>query len=439
MTTRNNLLIDFITEFGELGYFHALFFAQAGMVLLAVGIAWWINRMVKRRVNPDQTSWHWRMGGEGLLRAFFPLNAYLLVSLAGYILKIWFEHPLKLIALANVLLLAMANIRILVYVIRRVFDGAEWVMRWEKFISGSIWIVYALHVIGVLPEVADALDSISLPLGKAHISVLTIGQGILSVAATLLIALWIGRELERRLMASQALDMNVRVVLAKISSVLLLILAVMIGLPLVGIDLTVLSVFGGAVGVGLGFGLQKIASNYLSGFILLLDRSIKIGDLIQIENRQGTISSITARYIVLKAADGTDILVPNDTLITSIVVNQSFNDKSIWTSLPIQVAYGTDLDFALELLRSTTVGEPRILKTPAPGAYVSAFADNGINLVLGFWLADPENGQIGLRSSINLKIWRLFKEHHIEIPYPRREVTLLSGLPQAPQAAPAEQ
>ncbi|MFC7420044.1 mechanosensitive ion channel family protein [Iodobacter arcticus] len=427
MSTRNNLLIDFVNELGGQGYLHPQFFAQLGMVLFALAFAWWVNRSVKRRVNPDQNSWHWRMGGEGLLRAFFPLNAYLLVILAGVILKIWFVPPFKLIALASVLLLAMANIRILVYVIRRVFDGASWVMRWEKYIAGAIWFIYALHVLGISPEVAEMLDSISLPIGKAHISVLTIGQGLLSVAATLLIAMWMGRELERRLMSSQMMDMNVRVVLSKISSVLLLIFAIVIALPLVGIDLTVLSVFGGAVGVGLGFGLQKIASNYLSGFIILLDRSIKIGDLVQIDNRLGTISSITARYVVLKSADGTEALVPNDTLITSTVVNQSYNDKSIWTSLPIQVAYGTDLDFALELLRSTTEGEARILSTPAPGAFVSAFADNGINLVLGFWLADPENGQLSLRSSLNLKIWRLFQEHNIEIPYPRREVTLLNA------------
>ncbi|MEN9659394.1 MAG: hypothetical protein RL571_2859 [Pseudomonadota bacterium] len=426
MSTRNNLLIDFINDLSDQGYLHPIFFAQIGLIALALGVSWWVNRTVKNRVNPDQNSWHWRLGGEGLLRALFPLNAYLLVMLSGALLKVWYAHPLKLIALASVLLLAMANIRILVYVIRRVFDGAAWVMRWEKYIAGLIWIIYALHVLGILPEVAEVLDEISLPIGKAHISVLTISQGLFSVAATLLIAMWIGRELERRLMSSQMMDMNVRVVLSKISSILLLIFAIVIALPLVGIDLTVLSVFGGAVGVGLGFGLQKIASNYLSGFIILLDRSIKIGDLVQIDNRLGTISSITARYVVLKSADGTEALVPNDTLITSTVVNQSYNDKSIWTSLPIQVAYGTDLDFVLGLLRSVTEGEARILSEPAPGAFVSAFADNGINLVLGFWLADPENGQLSLRSSLNLKIWRLFQEHKIEIPYPRREVTLLN-------------
>jgi small-conductance mechanosensitive channel len=426
MNTRNNLLIDFVNDLGDQGYLHPQFFAQIGMVLLALAFAWWVNRSVKRRVNPDQNSGFWRMGGEGLLRAFFPLNAYLLILLSGVMLKVWFAPPFKFIALASVLLLAMANIRILVYVIRRVFDGASWVMRWEKYIAGAIWFVYALHVLGISPEVAEILDSISLPVGKAHISVLTIGQGLLSVAATLLIAMWMGRELERRLMSSQMMDMNVRVVLSKISSVLLLIFAIVIALPLVGIDLTVLSVFGGAVGVGLGFGLQKIASNYLSGFIILLDRSIKIGDLVQIDNRLGTISSITARYVVLKSADGTEALVPNDTLITSTVVNQSYNDKSVWVSLPIQVAYGTDLDFVLELLRSMTVDEERILKDPAPNAFVSAFADSGINLLLGFWLADPENGQLSLRSSLNLKIWRAFQEHQIEIPYPRREVTLLN-------------
>jgi small-conductance mechanosensitive channel len=193
----------------------------------------------------------------------------------------------------------------------------------------------------------------------------------------------------------------------------------------VGIDLTVLSVFGGALGVGLGFGLQKIASNYVSGFIILLDRSIRIGDRLMVDNRVGYVSKITSRFVVLKSADGSEALVPNDTLIANTVINQSYTDKSLWISLPIQVAYGTDLHQALALL-CQAASHPRVKTDPAPSAFVVAFADSGINLEVGLWVSDPENGMLSLRSDINLRIWQLFSQHGIQIPYPQREVHVLN-------------
>lgn len=174
---------------------------------------------------------------------------------------------------------------------------------------------------------------------------LDILRAVASVAATVLAALWIGREIERRLMATDVMDVSLRVMAIKVVRTLLVVLAVLIALPLVGIiDLTVLSVFGGALGVGLGFGLQKIASNHVSGFIILMDRSVKIGDVVQIDNRSGMITQLTSRYIVLKGGDGTEALIPNEALITSTVVNQSYSDRLIRIALPIQVAYGSSLD-----------------------------------------------------------------------------------------------
>lgn len=423
---RHNLLAQLVSDVGHLGIFNPQIIVQAVLLLICWGSAYWFSlRVLRHQAVKDL---RWKTGGDGLARLLFPSLALLLVSGVNLVLHLLEGHNNSLLRVANLLMLAMVNIRILVYVIRRVFDGAQWVQRWEKYISLSIWVLYVLHVVGILPEVLATLDSISFDAGKVHISVLTVLQGLISVGATLLLAMWIGRTIEQRLMQTDVMEMNVRVVLVKVMRSVLVVVAVLLSLSLVGIDLTILSVFGGALGVGLGFGLQKIASNYVSGFIILLDRSIKMGDLISVDNRQGVISGLTSRYIVLKAADGTESLVPNDTLITQTVVNQSYNDRSVWVGLPISVAYNSDLDLVMQVMIAATDDNPRILKDPAPGAFVTAFADSGINLTLGFWLADPENGQMGLKSEINLNIWRAFKKHGIEIPYPRRDIMVLPAV-----------
>jgi len=211
---------------------------------------------------------------------------------------------------------------------------------------------------------------------------------------------------------------------------------VLITLPMVGIDLTVLSVFGGALGVGLGFGLQKLTSSYVSGFILLLERSVRIGDRLTIDNRVGYVTRITSRFVVLKGLDGTDALVPNDLIISNTVVNQSYTDTKIWSSVSVDVAYGTDIELALTLLNQAA-SQPRILSNSAPTAYVTLLGPSGISLQVGFWITDPENGYMVLHSDIYRAIWRLFVEHHIQVPLPQSAVTLLNPLPVIPAPAPA--
>lgn len=422
---QHNLLSKLIQDFNEYGVFHTQFLIQGALLLICWGAAYWFSRSLLKQYQ-GQTL-RWKVGEDGIRRILFPILALILVSVANLILHLIEGRTNSLLRVANLLMLAMVNIRILVYLLRLAFDNSTWVKQSEKYIAATIWVAYVLYVVGVLPEVLEALDSISFNAGPIHISVLTVIQGVLSVGITLLLAMWIGRLLEQRLMAATLMDMNLRVVLVKLMRSLLVVLAVLASLAMVGIDLTVLSVFGGALGVGLGFGLQKIASNYVSGFIILLDRSVKLGDVIAVDNRQGVINKLTSRYVVLKAPDGTESLVPNETLITSTVVNNSYYERSIWIGLPVQIAYSSDLEQVIELLPSVTLGNERILQDPAPSVMIQAFADSGINLSLGFWLKDPENGQGALRSELYLNIWRLFKQHGIEIPYPRREITILNS------------
>lgn len=422
MHASHNLVSEFYQELLEYGLLRPEVLAQAALIALSLGIAWLLERALKRRDAAAHPERRERLGQEGFVRIFFPLAATMLVWLSGQALAQWFGQTLKLIKIANILLLAMVNIRLLVFLVRRVFEGAEWVRRSERVLAAVIWIAYALHVVGILPELWQLLDEISFRVGKGHISVLDILRALVSVAATVLAALWIGREIERRLMVADVMDVSLRVMAIKVVRTLLVVLAVLIALPLVGIDLTVLSVFGGALGVGLGFGLQKIASNYVSGFIILMDRSVKIGDVVQIDNRSGMITQLTSRYIVLKGGDGTEALIPNEALITSTVVNQSYNDRLVRIALPIQVAYGSSLDRVQELLLEAARSEPRVVADPAPAAFLKGFGDNGIDFELGVWIQDPENGQLPVRSAINLKLWQLFQQHDIEIPYPQREV-----------------
>ena len=420
-----NILLDVLADVKGLGLFHPQILTQVAILIACWGLAFLIFHQTKHKIAEKKM--RWQFANDGVQRLLFPVLALILVTLANVFYQIVQGEASAMLKMANLLMAALVNIRVLVYIIRRTFEGATWAHRWEKYITAAIWVGYVLHVVGILPQFLAVLDSISFDAGKIHISILTVVQAVLSVAVTLLVAMWLGRILEQRLMTTDVMDMNVRVVLVKVMHSLLVVLAILASLAMVGIDLTVLSVFGGAIGVGLGFGLQKIASNYVSGFIILLDRSIKLGDLISVDNRQGVISGLTSRYVVLKAPDGTESLVPNETLITQTVVNQSYNERSVWVGLPIQVAYSSDIDQVMALLVGITANEPRILKDPAPGAFITAFADSGINLTLGFWLADPENGQMGLKSDLNLKIWRTFKSNGIEIPYPRRDITILPG------------
>ena len=403
-------------------------FWQVGALAVCLVLAGLITRQIKgvlrrrREANPSLAG----AGEEGLRRVIFPLTALGLVVVARIILGHW--HHVNLFKLAVPLLGAMAAIRLTVHALKRSFPRAGWLASFERFFATAAWIVVALQIIGVLPTVIDGLEQIGFTVGKAKINLWMLLQGALTVMVTMLVAMWAAGVLESRLMRTEGLDSNLQLVFARLSKALLLVLAVTISLPLVGIDLTALSVFGGALGVGLGLGLQKIAANYVAGFILLLDRSIRMGNLISVGTERGVVSQITTRYTVLKGMTGIESIVPNETLIGSVVQNETFTDPKVRISLPIQVSYATDLEKAMEILVEAAHNQPRVMKDPAPGAFVEAFADSGINLQLGFWIRDPAEGTLGIRSAINLEVWRRFKAEGIEIPFPQREVRILGDV-----------
>ena len=395
------------------------------LLVAAVGVvlAFWLSRRIHRRyfaANPAD----WGFGKYLMYRLVLPLSAQLWTQLAAVLWQLAVGVRSELLVVSATLLFWMSIIRVLTAVVRHALPEGKLERSTEHFMSMLLWTGFASWAVGVDTVVLDWLESISFRVGKNEIDLLMILSALVWVSVIMVGALWVSKLIEQRVMKLSDVDLSLRIVFTKLARTLLMVTGVLVALPIVGIDLTVLSVFGGALGVGLGFGLQKIASNYVSGFIILLDRSIRLGDRLMVENRTGYVTKITSRYIVLKTADGSEALVPNDTLIANTVVNQSYSDKAIWTSVPVQVAYGTDLEQALSLLKQAAE-HPRILKDPAPNAFVTLFADSGINLELGFWVADPENGFLGLKSDVNLAIWRLFQQYGISIPFPQREVRML--------------
>jgi small-conductance mechanosensitive channel len=239
--------------------------------------------------------------------------------------------------------------------------------------------------------------------------------------------LWFSRLLENRLMRSEQLSVNMRVVISKLVRIALSFLAILMALSAVGLDITLLSVFGGALGVGLGFGLQKIASNYVSGFIILTDKSMQIGDVITIDGHHGIVNDLRSRYMVLHRLDGTEVIIPNETLITSSVINHSFTEHKAQVQMPIQVGYESPLELAMELMTVAAASQDRVLRNPAPDAKIKGFGASGIDIVLTFWIPDPEEGSGGLQSAIYLDIWRAFQKHGVSIPYPQHEVRILGA------------
>jgi small-conductance mechanosensitive channel len=349
-----------------------------------------------------------------LQRLVFPGAALIVVLIGRAVLRI--SQPTHLLNVAVSLLLAMIIIRAAAHALRYVFAPSGWLSTVIRIIATVVWVGAALHLLGLAPAVLEFLDTIALSIGKTRISMLDVLQGTLSVAIALVVGLSLSRFAEQRVMGADSVDINMRVMFAKLVRAVCMVIALLVALPAVGIDLTALSVFGGALGVGLGLGLQKIASNYVSGFIILLDRSVKIGDSVTIDGRSGVLTHMTSRYVVVRGGDGTEALVPNDTLITSTVINQTYSDRQARASVVVTVDARADVDRALVLMTEAAAQHPQVLRRPAPGAAIRAWTDNGLQLELGVWYEQPAGA---VAADLQLAVWRAFRDHGIALASPR--------------------
>jgi small-conductance mechanosensitive channel len=303
--------------------------------------------------------------------------------------------------------------------VRRLFARAAWLAGSEHLIALAIFAVVALYFLGVTAEINAMLDSVTFPIGKSQISLYTIGQGLVVVVVTIALTLWLSGFIERRLMAT-ALDANTRVVLAKFLRAILIVLGVLVALPAIGIDLTLLSVFGGALGVGIGLGLQKLAANYIAGFTVVLDKSVKLGDLVTVDGRHGEVARFTSRYVVVRQLDGVEAIVPNETLVTTTVLNHSHATALMRLVVPLTVPYGTDLDRVLLLLVESARAQRSVLLSGerAPQAFVAGFGDSGIQIELTLWSSHAEGGAGPLRSALLRHVVDALGKAGIAIPPP---------------------
>ena len=398
---------------------------ELGIVAVCFGLGWLLDRRVRLKSASD--AGFVRVGLGSVNRLLFPLMTLVLLVLAAAAFRQW--QPPFFLPIAIPLTVALALIRLLVYAMHELFGAPAWLPASERFISFTIWGIVLLQFIGVLPGLWAELDAMEIPVGGKHVSVFELLKGGVVVILTIAATLWLSGLVEQRMQRAGNLDSSVRVVVSKFLRAILLVVGILISLQAVGIDLTVLTVFGGALGVGIGLGLQKLASNYIAGFTILLDRSVRLGDMITVDNRFGVVAKVTSRYVVVRSLDGVDAVVPNETLVTTTVLNHSYSSPEIRLGLPVQVSYDSDVERAMMLMEEAARAEPRVLKAPnEPAAFLVRFADNGIDLELGVWIRDPENGQLNLRSALNKAILRSFHANDIRIPFPQREVRHL-GLP----------
>ena len=396
---------------------------QLAVLLLAFTVGWSVQRYLRGRRGGSEIHGVRRLTQRSLERIALPVGMLLLISaVRGLVAAAGLNTHLLDIAIP--VLASLALIRVAVYLLRKAFVASPAVKAWEQAIGMGVWAVVALHLLGWLDDVLATLDALAITLGSTRISVLSTVKLALMITVMVAVALWIARLLERRVATSPYMSRTLQVGVAKFSKFFLLALAFLLALDSVGIDLSALAVFGGALGVGLGFGLQRIASNFISGFILIADRSIKPGDVITIGTKFGWVEEMRARYIVVRNRDGEENLIPNENLITSEVINWRYSDAHVRMRIPVQISYDDDPEEALQILLDSARDCARVIEDPAPAARLIEFADSGIALELRVWYDDPENGVANIRSEINLAIWRGFKEAGITIPFPQRDLHL---------------
>ena len=405
---------------------------ELAAALAALVLAWVFVAALRRlsgQRNPDSI-----LFGRHLFDgALFPL----VLLVFGYVARNFVDDHIPLAAFRLVIpaLMSLAVIRTGAKVLQAGFPQAQWLGDIERTISWLVWGAMVLWVTGVLPRVLVALGQVRWKMGSSEMSVRTVLEGAITAGIVLLAALWISSVLEARLLRSATgSGLSVRKALSNAIRALLLFVGLMFALSAAGIDLTALSVLGGAVGVGIGLGLQKLAANYVSGFVILAERSVRIGDNVRVDGFEGRITDITGRYTVIRSPGGRESIVPNEMLISQRVENLSLADPRVWQSTVVSVGYDSDVDLVMRLLCEAAYASPRVLKEPGPSAALSAFGADGLEFTLGFWIVDPENGTLSLRSDINLAILRALRAHGIDIPFPQR-VVQIQGFGPAAQAA----
>ena len=406
------------------GFLQPAALAELATLLAVALLAWSLVAGLRRALAMQNEPQSVLFGQRIVDGALFPLVLLVLGFVARGLLARFV--PLAVFHVAIPVLVSLAVIRLGVKVLQVAFDESPWVRVLERTISWVAWAGMVLWVSGLLPLMLAEAQDIQWKVGATTLSLRTLIEGIVTASAVLIITLWISSAIESRLLRSSVgSDRSLRKAVSNATRALLMFVGLIVALSAVGIDLTALSVLGGAVGVGIGLGLQKLASNYVSGFVILAERSMRIGDNVRVDNFEGRITDINARYTLIRNLSGRESIVPNEMLITNRVENLSLADPNVWQSTVVSVAYDSDVDLVTRLLLEAATAQPRVLKSPGPSVALSNFGADGLEFTLGYWVGDPENGQLALRSAINLAILSSLRANGIEIPFPQRVVHVL--------------
>ncbi len=406
---------------GEFSILVANLASRSALVELTVfagclALAWGLVRLLQGSDAPRENSvWFGQRIVDGVM---FPLLALLLALLARWLMQ---SHvPTAVFKLVVPILISLAAIRLTVRVLHQAFPTSRLVRVFERSFSWLAWIAVVLWITGVLPLLLAELDRISWKLGGTTVSVRNLLEGTVSAIVVLMVTLWLSSLLEQKLLNGAVENLSIRKMAANALRALLLFVGLLVALSAAGLDLTALGVLGGALGVGIGFGLQKLAANYVSGFVILAENSMRIGDLVRVDNFEGRITDITTRYTKIRALNGRESIVPNEMMITQRIENLSLADSNMLLNTVVQVAYGTDVERLMPELLEVVRAVPRVLAEPPAVANLTAFAADGLELTFGFWIGDPENGQVNARTAVNVAILKALTERGIEIPFPQR-------------------
>jgi small-conductance mechanosensitive channel len=418
--------------------------ALIAAVLLATALAQYIKRWLRplaERSGLGQWPRRFVVLGMVLAPSFMALVLILALRATFASLSLRVELIDTAMDLATVLLL----VRFGVHALSVSLGPNSWIRAWELRLTFVIWTAISFQVLGWFEGIERTLDGIDLVPGKSKFSLWALLKSIVVIAGFLIVTSLIARTIERRVMKLEGLAISTRIGISKFSTFALLTIGVLLGVNASGVDLTTLTVLTGAIGLGLGFGLQAITSNFVSGFVLLLDKSIKPGDVISFTGTTGTstenfgwVQELRGRYIVVRDRDGVETLVPNQNLITNSVINWSYSDQRVRIRLPVMISFQDDPEVALQVLLDAAAHHPRILKDPGPVSRLMSFENYGMRVEVRFWIRDPMNGVNNVRSDVNREIWRLFKKHGITIPVQQHDVRLLQPDFDPPQNRPQD-
>jgi len=390
--------------------------AFAGSFAITPTLTNFLNRLF---AHARPTGWLARLHA-GLQTMIWPLAFFILLSIGA----VMTEGTLASSGLVRVAL-SLVSAWIVIRLISTFLGNAYW----SRVLAFIVWVIAALSVLGLLKPTVEVLDQISITIAGTRISAFLVLRGIAVCGVALWAALAGSKLVEVRVQRLPNLTLSARALINQSLKILLLFIALMITMNTIGLDLTTFTVFSGAIGVGIGFGLQKIVANFISGIILLLDRSVRPGDVIEVAGTYGVVREMGGRYASIRTRDGTEHLIPNEEFIIKSVINWSHSDRIIRRRAPVGISYNADVEKAMALVVEGAIGVERVISDPPPLCLLTGFGDSSVNLEVRFWIADPENGLANVTSDVLLNIWNLFHEHGIEIPFPQRDLHLKSTIP----------